>query len=82
MTEFKFGAVKIEPSAFGSQGSAVLGIRDSGKTYTGGVYGIGWHCWQHPARDGNDLHLALAELEEERDEHRLETEPSLTRRPR
>jgi uncharacterized protein len=34
MTEFKFGAVKIEPSAYGSQGSAVLGIRDSGKSYT------------------------------------------------
>lgn len=34
MTDFKFGAVKIDPSAYGSQGSAVLGIRDSGKTYT------------------------------------------------
>jgi hypothetical protein len=34
MTEFKFGAVRIDPSAYGSQGSAVLGIRDSGKTYT------------------------------------------------
>src|SRR6266404_1679081 len=34
MTDFKFGAVKIEPSAYGSQGSAVLGIRDSGKSYT------------------------------------------------
>jgi hypothetical protein len=34
MTDFKFGSVKIDPSAYGSQGSAVLGIRDSGKTYT------------------------------------------------
>jgi len=34
MTDFKFGAVKIDPTAYGSQGSAVLGIRDSGKTYT------------------------------------------------
>jgi hypothetical protein len=34
MTEFKFGAVRIDPSAYGSQGSAVLGIRDSGKTYS------------------------------------------------
>jgi uncharacterized protein len=35
MTDFKFGAVKIDPIAYGSQGSAILGIRDSGKTYTG-----------------------------------------------
>lgn len=35
MTDFKFGAVKIDPVAYGSQGSAILGIRDSGKTYTG-----------------------------------------------
>lgn len=35
MTDFKFGAVKIDPTAYGSQGSAILGIRDSGKTYTG-----------------------------------------------
>ena len=34
MTDFKFGAVRIDPVAYGSQGSAVLGIRDSGKTYT------------------------------------------------
>lgn len=34
MTDFKFGAIKIDPTAYGSQGSAVLGIRDSGKTYT------------------------------------------------
>lgn len=31
---FKFGELKIEASAIGSQGNAVLGIRDSGKTYT------------------------------------------------
>jgi uncharacterized protein len=30
----KFGGVTIDPAAYGSQGSAVLGIRDSGKTYT------------------------------------------------
>jgi hypothetical protein len=34
MKNFSLGAVKIEPAAFGSQGNAVLGIRDSGKTYT------------------------------------------------
>ncbi len=34
MTEFKFGAVKIDPATYGSQGCAVLCIRDSGKTYT------------------------------------------------
>lgn len=31
---FKFGGVNIDPIAYGSQGSAVLGIRDSGKSYT------------------------------------------------
>lgn len=30
----KFGDLKIDPAAYGSQGNAVLGIRDSGKTYT------------------------------------------------
>lgn len=31
---FKFGALEIEAAAYGSQGSAILGIRDSGKTST------------------------------------------------
>lgn len=34
MKMFSFGQVKIDPQAYGSQGSAVLGIRDSGKSYT------------------------------------------------
>jgi hypothetical protein len=34
----------------------------SGKPCTGGVYCIGWHSWQYPARDGNDLHLAASGL--------------------
>lgn len=34
MTTFRFGALTLDASEFGSQGSAVLGIRDSGKTYT------------------------------------------------
>ncbi|HEY1753697.1 MAG TPA: hypothetical protein VGG29_20740 [Caulobacteraceae bacterium] len=31
---FHFGGVMIDPIAFASQGNAILGIRDSGKTYT------------------------------------------------
>ena len=31
---FKFGELRIDPAAYGSQGSAILGIRDSGKSYT------------------------------------------------
>lgn len=31
---FDFGQLSIDVAAYGSQGSAVLGIRDSGKTYT------------------------------------------------
>jgi DNA helicase HerA-like ATPase len=34
MSTFRFGGLSIDVSAYGSQGSAVLGIRDSGKTYT------------------------------------------------
>lgn len=34
MTDFRFGGLSIDAAAFGSQGSAILGIRDSGKTYT------------------------------------------------
>jgi len=30
----KFGSLKIDPSEIGSRGNAILGIRDSGKTYT------------------------------------------------
>jgi uncharacterized protein len=30
----RIGALKLDPAEFASQGSAVLGIRDSGKTYT------------------------------------------------
>lgn len=33
----KLGSLKIDPSAIGSQGNAILGIRDSGKTYTATV---------------------------------------------
>ncbi|MBR0855516.1 ATP-binding protein [Bradyrhizobium liaoningense] len=33
-TKFKLGAVTIDAQAYGSQGNAILGIRDSGKTYT------------------------------------------------
>jgi hypothetical protein len=32
--EFNLGKLKIDAPAYGSQGNAVLGIRDSGKTYT------------------------------------------------
>lgn len=32
--KFKLGSLSIDPVAYGSQGNAVLGIRDSGKTYT------------------------------------------------
>jgi hypothetical protein len=32
--EFQLGKLKIDAPAYGSQGNAVLGIRDSGKTYT------------------------------------------------
>ena len=32
--KFKLGAVTIDAQAYGSQGNAILGIRDSGKTYT------------------------------------------------
>lgn len=32
---FKFGPLSIDPVALGSAGNAILGIRDSGKTYTG-----------------------------------------------
>jgi hypothetical protein len=32
--KFKLGPLSIDPVAYGSQGNAVLGIRDSGKTYT------------------------------------------------
>jgi hypothetical protein len=31
---FRFGPLTIEAAAYGSQGSGILGIRDSGKTYT------------------------------------------------
>lgn len=34
MTTFKFGPLTIDAAAYGSQGSAFLGIRDSGKTYS------------------------------------------------
>lgn len=34
MTSFKFGSLTLDAPEFGSQGSAILGIRDSGKTYT------------------------------------------------
>lgn len=34
MNEIAFGSLRIDAAAYGSQGSAVLGIRDSGKTYT------------------------------------------------
>jgi hypothetical protein len=33
----KLGNMKIDPGAIGSQGNAILGIRDSGKTYTATV---------------------------------------------
>lgn len=33
----KLGSLKIDPLAIGSQGNAILGIRDSGKTYTATV---------------------------------------------
>lgn len=33
----KLGTLKIDPLAIGSQGNAILGIRDSGKTYTATV---------------------------------------------
>lgn len=32
-----FGPLKLDPTALGSQGNAILGIRDSGKTYTATV---------------------------------------------
>lgn len=32
--QFKFGQLAIDPVALGSAGNAILGIRDSGKTYT------------------------------------------------
>ncbi len=34
MTTFKFGALSLDAPEFASQGTAILGIRDSGKTYT------------------------------------------------
>lgn len=34
MSAFKFGPLSIDPVALGSAGNAILGIRDSGKTYT------------------------------------------------
>ena len=34
LTDIRFGSLRLDPATFGSQGSAVLGIRDSGKTYT------------------------------------------------
>lgn len=34
MSAFKFGQLAIDPVALGSAGNAILGIRDSGKTYT------------------------------------------------
>jgi DNA helicase HerA-like ATPase len=34
VTSFKFGKLSIDPVELGSRGNAVLGIRDSGKTYT------------------------------------------------
>lgn len=34
MKNFKIGKLEIEASAYGSSGNAILGIRDSGKTYT------------------------------------------------
>ena len=33
-TTFRLGEIKLDASEFGSQGSAILGIRDSGKSYT------------------------------------------------
>lgn len=33
-TKFKLGDLAIDAQAYGSQGNAILGIRDSGKTYT------------------------------------------------
>jgi hypothetical protein len=33
--KFKLGALTVDAQAYGSQGNAILGIRDSGKTYTG-----------------------------------------------
>ena len=33
----KIGSIKVDPIAYASQGSAILGIRDSGKTYTSTV---------------------------------------------
>jgi hypothetical protein len=33
-TKFRLGPVTIDAQAYGSQGNAILGIRDSGKTYT------------------------------------------------
>ena len=34
MKDFKLGPLTIDAAAYGSQGNAILGIRDSGKTYT------------------------------------------------
>lgn len=34
MSNFKIGSLSVDPVAYGSQGNAILGIRDSGKTYT------------------------------------------------
>lgn len=34
MKTIHLGALAIDPAAYGSQGNAILGIRDSGKTYT------------------------------------------------
>lgn len=34
MANIKIGSLSIDPASYGSQGNAVLGIRDSGKTYT------------------------------------------------
>lgn len=34
MSEIRFDTLRLDAAEFGSQGSAVLGIRDSGKTYT------------------------------------------------
>lgn len=34
MTSFRLGPLTIDATAYGSQGNAILGIRDSGKTYT------------------------------------------------
>lgn len=34
MKSFKFGSLAIDPAGYGSHGNAILGIRDSGKSYT------------------------------------------------